>query len=438
MAQMLAAGHPRNALLLPRRSSKTTTLNCEALGRAYHREDYRVAILTLTTGKAGRSRFLKDVVPALERIGASFGEDKRLWPFKLVKSAGSERVEFRGSGGMVSWLSSIDDLRGEAFDLVILDEAQAADVEKAQEVIAAALPTMDTRPGAQIVVAGTAGEFRKGNLLWDWLEDGREGKAGIVEYGVPDDTAPDLFDSWETVEALILAAHPGIGNLTTLETIKSNYDALGVEKFAREYLSVFGKIGEGAGVLNQQRWLESAASGTPEIPDHFAIGAACSFTQGFSSLVAAWRDEDGKAHGYVLDHRKGTTWLADAGAKLSITHNLPIVYDSASSPMRVEVEAMQHMQPTPWLAPQNFPNVTTAAALVTKSVNTGNAVHYSQPAMSDAAKIAVRRSAGASWALGRPPKDPDADISALEAWALALRFYDENPPHVAIRPIMAA
>lgn len=439
VVDMLAAGHPRSAVLMPRRSSKSTSLVGVALGRAAHREDYRVGILTLTSGKAGRSRFMKDVAPAIERLGSRFGDDPKAWPFKLIRSAGQERVEFRDGGGMVQWLSSIEDLRGEAFDLVILDEAQAADPEKAADVIAAALPTLDTRPGAQVVVAGTVGESAEGNLLAAWLQDGREGKAGILEYAAPEDTPEDALQSWETVEPLVLAHHPGVGTLTTLEAVRSNYDALPREKFAREYLGLWGSAAEGRAVISRKAMVAAGVDDAPLVPDRFSVAMATAFNQSAASIVAAWRDDDGFAHGYVLDHRHGTTWLADVAAAKARQHTLPLVYDGASGPLRVEVEAMQRMRPRPRLEPQNTAHVTAAAALLVKEINTGRAVHYKQPALEDAARVAVRRSVGANaWALGRPPKQSDIDLSALEAWALALRYFDENPVREILRPVMAS
>lgn len=433
----LACGHSRNAVELPRRSSKTTSLVALGLGRAAHREDYRVGVLTLTTGKAGRSRFQKDVVPALERIGRAYGDDKRAWPFKIVKGTGQERVEFIESGGIVAWLSSVDDLRGEAFDMIILDEAQAADPEKAADVVAAALPTLDTRPGAQIVVAGTAGKFRTGNLLFEWLEQGRGGRGGILEYALPDDTPDDVLEDWDALEPLIRQAHPGIGTLTTLEAVRGNWEVMTRDQFAQEYGGIWGAVGEGRGVMNAQRWLEQGTEEEPDVPEHFTIAAASAFNQARASIVAAWRDSDGRAYGYVLDNRAGTTWLADACATKARKHDLPVVFDSASAPMRLEVEAMNRMTPRPRLEARTTNNVTAAAALLVKEVNTGNACHFRQPALDDAAKIAVRRSVGASaWALGRG-KDNDADISALEAWALALHFYDDNPAREAFGPIVA-
>lgn len=437
----LAAGRARNAVLLPRRSSKSTTLIAVSLGRAEARLDYRVAYLALTSGKAGRSRFLKDVAPALDRIGATFGDDKRLWPFKIIRSAGQERVEFRQSGGSVSWLSSIDDLRGEAFDLIILDEGQAADVEKAREVIAAALPTLDTRPSAQIVVAGTATSWTIGNLLHEWLDKGRAAASGwgILEHAADPDTPDDLLESWETVAPLVLAAHPGIGTLTSLEAVKGNWEAMTRDQFASEYLGLWGAVGAGRTAINPKAWLDAGVDDAPAVPAHFALACMPSFTGRSAAVVAAWRDEDGTAHGYVLDHRPGTTWVADAVATLARRHDLPVVFDKKSSDMRVEVEVMGRMSPSPRLAPRDWNDVTAAAALLVKDLNHGNAIHYRQPALEEAARVAVRRSAGpTTWALGRPTEDKDADIAALEAWSLALHYFDENPAVAFIAPIMAS
>lgn len=439
LVDVLAAGNPRNAVLLPRRSSKSTTLIAIGLGRAEAREDYRVGYLALTSGKAGRSRFLKDVAPALDRIGATHGDDKRNWPFKIVRSAGQERVEFVASGGSVSWLSSIDDLRGESFDLIILDEGQAAEVEKAREVIAAALPTLDTRPHAQIVVAGTATSWTIGNLLAEWLEHGRTGDWGILEHAADPDTPDDLLEAWETVAPLVLAAHPGVGTLTSLAAVKGNYEAMTRAQFAAEYLGLWGAVGAGRTAINPKAWLDAGVDDSPAVPEHFTMACMPSFTGRSAAIVAAWRDEDGNAHGYVLDHRPGTTWVADSVATFARRHDLPIVFDKKSSDMRVEVEALQRMDPSPRLAPRDWQDVTAAAALLVKDINHGNAVHYRQPALEEAAKVAVRRSAGpTTWALGRPPENKDADIAALEAWALALHYYDDNPPQAFIAPIMAA
>jgi hypothetical protein len=428
LSDMLAAGHGQNAVLLPRRSSKSTSLIAESLGRGQELDDYRVGILTMTTGKAGRSRFLKDVVPLLER---RFPEkDSR--PFKIVKSAGQERVEFHESGGSVAWLSSIEDLRGEAFDFVILDEAGEAEPGKVEESLAAALPTLDTRPGAQIVAAGTAGRYRGGNLLWDFLEAGRGGGAGILEFSAPDTTSVEDIESWETTAPLVLASHPGVGTLTTLESVERNWRAMKPDVFLREYLSIFGVEGASSTLIRPDLWAASAdAAGLPEPPERFALAVAVHRDQTGASVTASWRDVKGKAHGLVLAHDRGTAWVVPKLHELAQKYSVPVVHDSMGVVL-VETEALAQKKPAVKFAPQTTRNVTTAAALLMKELENGKFVHHDQPVLNDAARLAVKRRILSAWGFGSA--DPMDDITALEAVAMGLRVFDQERPRRKIVP----
>lgn len=428
VSDMLAVGLGQNVIMLPRRSSKSTSLIAEGLGRAWELEDYRVGILTMTTGKAGRARFLKDVVPVLERKYP----DKNSRPFKIVKSAGQERVEFFQSGGMVCWLSSIDDLIGEAFDMVILDEASKAEPEKAEETLSAALPTLDTRPDAQIVVAGTAGEFRTGNLLWDWLADGRAGAAGILEYSAPEHTTIEDIETWEATLPLVLEAHPGIGTLTTIERVQTNWRTMKPEKFLREYLSIFGIEGVANRLINPDVWGKSADAGElPKPPERFAVALTVHRDQTVASLTAAWRDASGKAHALVLAHDRGVAWAQDEAARIAAKYKLAIVHDSMGVVL-VETEALSRRKPPVRLTPQTTKNVVTAAALLIKEIETRRFVHHDQPSLNEAARIAVKRRILGAWGFGT--SDPEADITPLEGAAMALRVYDQERPRMKYVP----
>lgn len=435
---MLAAGHGSNGIMFPRRSSKTTSLLGEALGRAENREDYRVAVLTATTGKAGRSRFMRDVVPHLERLYP----DEATAPFKLRRGAGTESVTFKESAGFVAWLSSIEDARGEAFDFVIADESQDPEPERAVDILAAVLPTIDTRPGAQIVFAGTVGKYRTGNLLWDQLETGRAGRGGIAEYAAPDSTSEDELASWEPddehpaghVRELIELAHPGVGRLTTLDAMRDRYDKLKREAFTAEYLGIWPASDGSRGILNMEKWRGGAQTGElpTDPPEHFALAVAVHPDQLSASIVAAWRDGP-KAQLLMLDHRPRTDWLPDAAVRLSRLYKTPIIHDVQGA-VTVEVEQMQRKTPRPRLLPQSFPNVKTAAALLVKEVESGRVQHWDQEELNEAARIARKRSVGpTSWALGRV--NPGDDITPLEAAAMALRQYDESKPRMRA-PVM--
>lgn len=431
LSDMLAAGHPRNAVLLPRRSSKTTSLIAIGLGRAEARDDYRVAIMTMTTGKAGRSRFLKDVVPMLERSGV---------PRKVVRAAGQERVEFP-TGGTVSWLSTMDDLRGEAFDLIILDESGEPDPQKVEDTLAAALPTLDTRPGAQIVVAGTAGRYRIGNLLWEWLELGRRGRAGILEYSMPETVQDEDFELWETVAPLITAAHPGIGTLTTLDAVRGNWETMPRRVFAAEYGGLFGDEGGTVTLFDMQKWGRTGVDGTlPALPDRFGLAFAAHPDQLSVSIVAAWRDERGRAVLLQLDRLTGIDKAPAVLTRAWRKYRAEITYDAGSQVNALIVERLQQQQQTPKLAPIAFLEVKKAASLIVDEADRENIVHYTaQLELDEAFRLTMKRRSGdRGWLLGRDPKRPNDDITIAEAAAAALLHYDTSRPKLRARARVSA
>ena len=95
-----------------------------------------------------------------------------------------------------------------------------------------------------LILAGTAGKYRTGNLLWDALEIGRAGHGGILEYALPDDVDVSLFREWDTTVPLLEQAHPGIGTLTDLTRLRRNWEMMKASTdpghFAAEYGGVWG------------------------------------------------------------------------------------------------------------------------------------------------------------------------------------------------------
>lgn len=335
---------------------------------------------------------------------------------------------------MVAWLSSIDDLRGEAFDLVILDEAGEPDPQKVEDVLAAAMPTLDTRPGAQLVVAGTAGKFREGNLLWMWLELLRAGKAGGAAYHLPETLQDDDADDWAVLGPLIAAAHPGIGTLTTLAAVEGNYLTLPRSTFLAEYGGLFGDEGGTVGLFDPLKWARTGRDDDPSTvqpPARWSIAFAPHPDQLVVSILAAWRDESGKAVALLLDRIDGIDGAAPALLRLWRKHRRPIVYDSGSQVAQLIVEKLRQTRNVRVdLVPYNFGDVKRAASLIVDEVDRENVVHWSrQLELSEAIHRAVRRKSGdRGWLLGRHPKRPNDDITPGEAWAMAQLHYDTTKP----------
>jgi len=441
IADMLNAGCEENAILLPRQSGKTTTMIALILGRCRLRTKYNVAMTLTTLASKSSEVFTQNVIDVLEDLYPKEADRD----FRIYKGKGSEHIKFPNQSRFSQKTAKGPNFRGSSYSLVWIDEAGEADAAQGDDLKGAILSTFDTTDG-QLVLTGTAGDFRKGQMLYEGLENP---EYGVVRYAIPEDTEPDAMSAWEPDEEhpfargreLTEAMHPGIASgLTTSEKVRRRFVAYlnSPGRFAREYGGIFGTLGEGAGPINVQSWIDAGRNDTPEVPEHFALVAGTSFFGDAGCIVAVWRDDKGRACGYVIDHRKGVTWLADAAAKKSREHGHPIIFDTGNKSMRAEVEVMSRFVPPPHIEERGFEHVPVAHALLTKEINSGNAVHWNQPGLDTAAKSAVRRSAGAnSWAFGRG-KQNDLDLSPLEAFALGLHYYDENAQAESFGPVMAA
>lgn len=432
---VLAAGKLLNAVIMPRRSSKTTTIFCILLGRCYLRPVHYAGFTLATTAKKAAERYRLDIYGPITRSWPD--PDNR--PVKLYKGNGVERVEFLNGSLMAVLSPEGDAFRSGAYDTLLVDEAGEASPELGEDIQGAVLPAFDTRPDGQLIVAGTAARYRKGNLLWDTLNDA---EAAVLRYTVADTVTDEELEDWEpseehpeaSVRALIEQMHPGINTLTTLDRIAFNFRKLGREQFAREYLGLFGIVGESSGVFDLVKWA-GAGSGAalPAPPERFGLAIVTHPDQLSASIVAAWRDPDGKAVPLLLEHKKGVDWLADAALRLSRKYNVPIIYDAGSQVVLLTVEQLNRARPRPRLQPMTFMPVKKGAALIVDEVALGRVEHYRQPELDNAIKLAVKRKAGANgWALGRA--EANDDITAVEAWSLAQLAYDEGKPNRERRP----
>jgi hypothetical protein len=442
ISDMLTAGREESAILIPRQAGKTTTLAIILVGRCALRPRYNAA-LTLTTlaNKTGEV-FEQTIQDVLE---LAHGEDVDSRPFRNYRGKGAMYVKFPNGSRLTAKTAKGAAFRGSSYDAVWIDEAGEASPEQADDLKGAILSTFDTREG-QLILTGTAGDFRRKQMLYEGLNNP---EYGVVRYAIPEDTEPDAMSAWEADDEhpfargreLTLAMHPGIASgLTTEEKVRRRFVAYldSPGRFAREYGGIFGTLGEGAGPINVQAWIDAGRMDTPDVPDHFALVMATSFFGDAGCLVAVWRDSEDRACGYVIDHRKGVTWLADAAAKKAREHGHPLIVDSGNKSTRAEVEVMMRFVPPPHIEERGFAEVPVAHALLTKEINAGNAVHWNQAPLDTAAKSAVRRPTGAnSWAFGRG-KQNGLDLSTLEAFALGLHYYDNNARVEGFGPVMAA
>lgn len=419
------------AILMPRRSTKTTIILAWLIGRCLTEPDLMCAYGMMTSQKKARQRYLSDVVKPLERAFP----DAETRPFKLYKGNGTEWIKFNNGSELYFYGPSEDAFRSDAFDVIVLDEAGEIEGEKAADILGAALPTQDTRPGAMLIYAGTAGRTQRGNMLWDALQDAQSDNprsAGIA-YWADQSTLLEEVSGWEPTEEfpnghareLVELHHPGVGTMTTIQSVQDNYDHMKPEVFMREYLGIFSDPTGGNSLLDMDRWAKQAR---PEgvdglLPERFALAIAVDVNQRYAAIVAVWRNDEGKACFLVLDARKGYGWLADRAYGLSRKYRAPIIHDD-KGPVMGEVEWLQNQSPKPQLVKYSWGQIQTSAAVLVKTINASDFYHWNQPDLTDAARDVVKRMSGPkAWGLGK--RDPEDNITPIEAASIGLNYYDK-------------
>lgn len=427
-------GFPLNstvAICIPRRAGKTTAVWAMILGRMLSRPNYKVTF-TAQSGIKAEERFLRDVV---DRLEARWDLTDDAAPVKVGRAPGKVYLLVKATGSRLTIRApKSENMRGDSNDLTVIDEAQEFEPTESELLLGAILPTFDTQPGAQLIITGTAGEHRSG-LLWDTLQQGREGKAGvgIVEYaadpegvtihedGDPEPGTTRDPEVWE-------AAHPGIGFATRLQVVRERAERLPHAQFIREYLGLW-PTGATSGFMSAQRWLAATQEALPARPGKFALAYAAHAERVCASVGVAWRDEAGVAHVGLLQHRSGIAWLPDYLMNVSRFLKVPLYYDKTGSGESITANTL-NMQPSrPNLQPVGWFEKSDGAQLIMKELDSGNLRHYDQPNLNRAVEVAAKRGPADSkrWTFAGRRGQPADDITPLEACALALWAFDQLP-----------
>lgn len=423
--------HSTIGVCVPRRAGKTTTLLATALGRCRLRDNY-VVLFTAQSGTKARDRFL-DMARLLDRR----------WPneyergFRILKGAGHQVVEFINGSLFQVVPPKGESFRGDAGDMLILDEAQEHNAEVSGDLLGAILPVMDTRQGAILIVAGTAGEHRSG-LFWDTLEEGRTGEASIVEFAAPPhvEAAELLTDGekdWSKAEPIILAAHPGVGTLTTLQKMAERFRKLPLPQFMREYLGIWPED-YSKSAIDSNRWRAAALPDFPERPVTFALGFDVDPAGASAAIAAAWRI-DGNTFVEIVAHEPGTDWIVERLVVLARRYRAVIGHDTIGAPL-IEAESLARRRPSPRRKPISYKDVGAACASLMKEIDTGRLRHADQASLNAAAAKVVKRPLGEAWAWGRR-QSGDIDITPLVAATIALRTFDTTATRSGSRMVTA-
>lgn len=422
---------------MARRSAKTTAILAVLLGRCLNRPGYSV-ISTAQDGQRAREK-LKEVMVALQAAGfEARGLGRLYW------ANGTERIEFANGSKWVALPPDPSAFRGAAADVIFVDEAGELAPEKADALLAGALPLMDTRPNGQLIIAGTPNTEHRAGLLWSHLEALRAGAPGLggVVYEAGDtETFADLSDHDHPVYdlALLRRVHPGISSgLTTLDTVVSRIGPMGLAKWCAEYLCQWPR-NAGQAALDGDAWDDCAADdGLPVRPERVGLGLDIDPDGSTAALVAAWRDPRGRAHFEVLACRAGTEWLPRVAKDAATKHPKP--GGIALDPIGQNLEVAERMTRAPFRVrqrPLRLRDLVGAAARIEKEIKRRNVVHYSQPDLDDAVKGATWRPAGKDGrAFARAASA--TSVACLVAASEALWSYDTTAPNQQRRRVRSS
>lgn len=288
---------------IPRRSTKTTTIQLVLLGRCANTPGYRV-VSTAQDGTRA-SGIMQNMMTAIEMHLTKTGrtlEDVGIR--QMYRSQGREYILWEN--GSKWWVVKPEPsaFRSDAADCMLFDEAGELAPDKADALQAGALPLMDTRENSQIIVAGTPAEVRAG-LLWDYLKAARDDPASL---GIVDFTAGDFADADD--EDTLWATHPGLAaGLTTIAKLRKRREKMSELQYLREYWCVWPPDST-VTALDLRNWDATGrdhVAAPPDVP--WAIGWDVAIGGQAGAVAVAWFDDDDEPHVQVMAHRNGSGWM---------------------------------------------------------------------------------------------------------------------------------
>jgi len=456
VADLLAAGRFMNAIFEPRRSTKTTAVQAVMLGRCWSREDYTIGWTMFTTGFKAGQRFREDIVKHLDKLWP----DRRKAPIAIGLSKGGEQLLFHDTGSLLLVGTPNGDMfRSGGFDMAFGDEAGEADVEQGEDVNRAVIPTMDTKPGAQFVLAGTGQKWRTGQLLWDNLHDD---DAAVLWHGIPETVDRAELVSWEPdmphpktgatggrMREWIEKTHPGLGFTTLTDAPKRSFNKFPLDDFLIEYGGQFGTEGA-ADVALAPALVDRALRKMPfpeAVPDRFSAALKVNHLGSASSLAIAWEytepgdlvSEALEIAGEAAPKRKRAVamwWWQEGhtGVEREILVRLrrsptKLFYDAYGYTETVATKHLARANPKPIMQATKPGDIPRSTAGFIKALDDGDLVIFHHPQLEAALRRAKRQKFGnyGTFRFGPPDVDPEFDVSPLEAVALALHFLDEVP-----------
>jgi hypothetical protein len=411
----------RNVVVqVPRRSSKTSSIQSVLLGRCFNIPGYQV-VSTAQTQKIARKVFI-DMVHVLDV--AYPDPDNR--PYKARVGNGQEDI--RWDNGSVWWVVAprSGSFRSSAADAVWFDEAGEYTLEQTDDLVQSALPLMDTKPQGQVIISGTPSTTRAG-MLWDYLTVARKGKP---RYGIVDFSMDPMDDP--TDQAVWWKVHAGLAaGLTELDVIEERFEKMSLIQFQREYLCA-DPVASSIRAIPEEDWIAGQVPEMLALPaSNFSIAFDTTQSGDAGAVAVAWYTPDGLPHVQILEHKGGINWLPAYLEKLLKNHKgAEIGFDSIGN----NLATFQTLQRKRGISTVNLRSMTMkevagGVSLMTSHIADRALVHAKDKSLDTAAEAAAFRYSGDSrlWSRGNSNEDISPLIAASNALYIAAGKRHKEP-----------
>lgn len=405
--------HMKYGWSIPRRNGKSELLIIRTIWAITHGERVLYTAHRTTTSHNAWEK----VIERLAKIGFVEGE-----VFKTTRQFGLEKIEWLDdSGGVVNFRTrSSKGGLGEGYDLLIIDEAQeytndqesalkyvVTDSKNPQTLMCGTPPT--------VVSSGTVFQNYRTQVLTAQTED-----CGWAEWSVSEMSNTQDKDLW-------YETNPSLGTILTERTIRSE---LGKDQTDDniQRLGLWLRYNQKS-AISKNDWAKCRLNGKPEIDEkNIYFGVKYAKGTGNVSLAAACRTTDDRIFIECIDCRPvrdGNDWII---RYLRNPNMQDVIADGASG----QEMLLTDMDNAGIERKPIFPKVSeiiAGNAAFEQDVFSGKIAHAGQKALETVATNCEHRAIGSSGGFGYTSILAGADISLLEAAALAHRACTTAKPY---------
>lgn len=354
---------------------------------------------------------------------------------RVSRSHGEEGIEIKGGHRIRFRTRTKKGGRGFSGDLVILNEA----MELTAASKSALFFTISARPNPQVWYAGSPVDqlIHEHGVEFARVRErgltGEDPRLAYFEWSIdrdrPDEVEPEVAadpEAWAQ-------ANPALGIRITLETIEDEHRSMDPRSFAVERLGVGdwpATDDSGEYVIDPDAWEALIDVGST------TVGQVCfSFDvtpdRGRAAIGVAGRRRDGHRHTEIVEHKRGTAWVAPRLAELTAAHDaLAVRYDERSPAASLVPEITESGVTVEPVAAKE--HAQACGHFYDTVVDRKTLRHLGTPELEAALKGAARRDLGDAWGWSR--KSSGVDISPLVTVTLALWGLDSALKPKKIKP----